>query len=200
MSNLSPFRKSLLTASIAAWTLALAPAGHAQGMADQAAAGAQKTDKAADLKREETELRDAARANPEDAGAHLKLIRHYLKVGNYPAAEAEARAIQPVGNARDETEALLARALYFEGKTDELIDQIKPADRQPDDESEVRLRLGLAHFDLRELDEAEPLLRDAVRLDPDFMATTSRPCQFFNGHELTSRSAPADRGGARNRS
>jgi cellulose synthase operon protein C len=179
VSNLARIRKSVATASIAAWVLAAAPAGYAATASDQAAGGAQKAGTAADSSREETELRNAVRANPNDPDAHIKLARHYLNVGNFSAAEAEAREARRSGGSDDDTVPLLAWVLLAQNKTNQLITQIKPADREPTGESTVRLSLGLAHFHLREFDAAEPLLRDAARLDPDSWRAHLGLARFF---------------------
>src|SRR5665213_4035188 len=47
-----------------------------------------------DLKGAEIQLRNAVRANPEDAKTHIELGEVYLRLGNYVAAEAEARQAQ----------------------------------------------------------------------------------------------------------
>jgi putative PEP-CTERM system TPR-repeat lipoprotein len=126
-----------------------------------------KANDANDLRREEIELRNAVRANPGDPENHVKLGRLYIEIGNFPAVEAEAREAVKDGGGVDETAPLLAEAMLNQGKLSQLLDEIKPADRDPSAEAEVRLNLGLAHLGLREESDAEPLLKDAVRLDPE---------------------------------
>ena len=152
----------LLTLATAAFTLTAVPAGHAADALDPT----QKTDTAADLLRRETELRTALKANPNNADAHLQLGRIHLDKGNWTAAAAEARAARSSGTRNDEADALLAWALYLEGKSNVLFRQVEPGQREATSESMVRMSLGLAYLYLFDFDRAEPLLRDAVRLDP----------------------------------
>ena len=165
MSQVTIFGTALFAASIAAGGLATAPSIHAQ-TAPVAAAPAQPADMAAERKARETELRAEVRANPNDPNPHDKLAHFYAAVGNYPAAEAELRELRRISGPTDDSDAMLARLLLLEGKTANLFNEIKPADRQPKAKSVVRLTLGQAHYRMREIGAAEPLLRDAVRLDP----------------------------------
>jgi cellulose synthase operon protein C len=151
----------LLAVATVAFALAAVPAGHA---AD--APPAQKTDTAEDLSRRETELRSALKANPNNAEAHLQLGRIYLDKGNWTAAVTEARAARGSATQKDAADALLAWALFLQGTVDSLFREIEPGQREAGAESRVRMSLGLAHLNLFEFNSAEPLLRDAVRLDP----------------------------------
>jgi predicted Zn-dependent protease len=168
VSQLGYFRTALLAASLAAGALAGAPRIAAQ-TAPVDAAGAPPTDMAAERQRREAELRDAVRANPNDTDARNKLAHFYSAIRNYPAAEAELRESRRIDASNDDTVAQLAWVLSREGKTDALFDQIKPADREPSAEASIRLCLGLTHFSLREIDAAEPLIRDAVKLNPGYL-------------------------------
>jgi putative PEP-CTERM system TPR-repeat lipoprotein len=161
LPDLTRIHNFLLTLATAAVLLTALPAAHA---ADSPPA--QKTDAAADLLRRETELRNALKANPNDAEAHLHLGRVYLDKGNWTAAAAEARAARSSDTRNDEADALLATALYLQSKYDVLIRQIEPGQREAGAESIVRMNLGLAYLNTFEFDRAEPSLRDAVRLDP----------------------------------
>ena len=116
--------------------------------------------------RRETELRKAPKANPNNAEAHLRLGRLYLDKGNWTAAAAEARAARSSDAGNDEADALLATALYLQNKYEVLFHEVAPGRREAKAESTVRMNLGLAYLYTFEPDHAEPLLRDAVRLDP----------------------------------
>jgi putative PEP-CTERM system TPR-repeat lipoprotein len=150
----------LLALTTAAFALIALPAGHA---AD--APPAQKTDAAADLLRRETELRSVLKANPNKTEAHLQLGQIYIDKGDWVRAEVEARAARGSGARNDQADALLAWALFLQGKSDLLFREVEPGQREPKAESTVRMSLGSAHFSLREFNRAEPLLRDAVTLD-----------------------------------
>jgi tetratricopeptide (TPR) repeat protein len=159
--GLTRINNFLLTLATAAFTLTAFPAGHAADAPNPT----QKTDTAADLLRRETELRNALKANPDNAEAHLQLGRIHLDKGNWTAAAAEARAARSSDTRNDEADALLAWALYLEGKFDVLLRQVEPGQREATSESMVRMTLGLAYVYMFDLDHAEPLLREAVRLD-----------------------------------
>jgi cellulose synthase operon protein C len=120
-----------------------------------------------DLRGAEIQLKNAARANPKDPGPHLELAKLYLKVGNLPAAEAEARLARRDGGKPDDVDPVLADTLLKQNKVNELFDQVKPDNRAPKSESHVRLDLGLMHLELRELDQAKTILTEAATLDPD---------------------------------
>jgi Tfp pilus assembly protein PilF len=158
--RLTSINSFLLVLATAAFALTALPAGHA---AD--APPAQNTDTAADFLRRETELRSAVKADPKDAAAHLELGHLYIDKGDWIGAAAEARAARSIGTRNDEADALLAWALFLQGERDQLF-KIEPGQRNAGAESRVRMSLGLARFDEFEFNRAEPLLRDAVTLDP----------------------------------
>jgi cellulose synthase operon protein C len=160
LPGLTRIKSLFLALATAAFALAALPAGHA---AD--APPAQKTGTAADLLRRESELRSVVKANPNSAEAHLQLGQFYIDKGDWVRAEVEARAARGSGTRNDEADALLAWALFLQGKSDVLFREIEPGQREPKAESTVRLSLGEAHLALGEFNRAEPLLRDAVTLD-----------------------------------
>lgn len=125
----------------------------------------QSTD-AVDLRAQETELRANLSKDPNDAATHLKLGRLYIALANYPGAADQARAAQRSASYRDDADALLSRALFLANQFDPLLSEVKPGNRKPPAESEVRMSLGLALLDTQGADKAAPLLQDAVRLDP----------------------------------
>ena len=118
-----------------------------------------------DLRGAEIQLRNAVRANPNDASLHVELGKLYLKIGNLPAAEVEAREARRAHGSDDAADAVLAEALLRQNKMTQLFQLIQPGNRAAPDEAEVRLALGQAHLGLGEVAQAEPLLRDAERLD-----------------------------------
>lgn len=160
MPGLTRIKSFLLALATAAFALTALPAGHAADTPP-----AQKTDTAADLLRRESELRSVVKANPNNAEAHLQLGHLYIDKGDWVRAEVEARAARGNGTRNDEADALLAWALFLQGKSDVLFREIEPGQREPKAESTVRMSLGLAHLSLGEFNRAEPLLRDAVTLD-----------------------------------
>jgi len=112
-----------------------------------------------DFRGAEVQLRNAERADPDNPDVHVQLAEVYLRLGNYPAAEAEARTARDKGGDEDSVAPVLAEALLDQNKLSQVVNEVKPADRDPAAESVVRLSLGLAHLGLREYAEAEPLLK-----------------------------------------
>jgi len=161
-------RSRTVLAVLLACGMALGAAGRA--VADDAQSyvdAAKKLIDKGDLRGAEVQLRNAVRENPEDAAIHVELAKIYLKLGNLPAAEAEARTARTKGGQEDDVAPILAEALLGQNKLSQLIDQVKPADRDPAAESVVRLSLGLAHMGLQEYHDADSLLVEAARLDPN---------------------------------
>jgi len=120
-----------------------------------------------DAKGAEIQLRNALRSDPDNPDIHIELAKVYLRLGNFASAEAEEREAGHDGGDDDEVAPLLAQTMLLENKMSQLLEQISPGTRTPRAEATVRLSLGLAHLALREYSQAEPLLADAVRLDPD---------------------------------
>jgi putative PEP-CTERM system TPR-repeat lipoprotein len=118
------------------------------------------------LKAAEIELRNAIRETPQDPVLHARLADIYLQLADPAAAEREARdALERKGDEADYIPVLMDAMLRQE-KFADLLDLVKPADRTPALESKVRTALGTAEAGLRDRDQAEKLLREAVKLDP----------------------------------
>src|SRR5208282_790589 len=96
-----------------------------------------------------------------------QLAKLYLRVGNLSAAEAEAHEAQRTHGDDEVVAPILAQTLIQEGKLNELLEQVQPADREAKAEASVRLALGLGHLALGETDKAKDLLADAERFAPD---------------------------------
>ncbi len=144
-------------------TVAVAPGARAED-AQSYIAQAKALLAKGDLKGAEIELRNAVRESPAVAEPHVELAQIYLKLGNLPAAEAEARLARQFKASPNDVDPLLAQALRRESEFTQLFDLVKPDDRDPKRIASSP-RSGLAHLALGEMKEAEPLLRDAERLD-----------------------------------
>jgi cellulose synthase operon protein C len=155
-----------VSASIAALLIAAAPVRSETEVAPSYMADVQAKIAKGDLRGAEIQLRNAARANPNDPLVHIELAKLYLRMPNLPNAEAEARLARQDKGPADDVDPLLAQALLEQQKFTELFRDVKPDDRGDKAEAEVRLTLGLAHLNLQETTEAEPLLAKAESLDP----------------------------------
>lgn len=161
MSGLARILSILQLVGVAGWVLTAAPVVHA---AD--ARAKKETPWAADLHKKEADLRASLKTDPDNASLHVKLGQLYLDEGKVPAAEAQMRAARNNGQ-NDEADGWLAWILLVEGERNVLFTQIKPGDREPHAEAMVRMSLGVAYLDTGSYDNADSMLHDAVRLDPD---------------------------------
>jgi cellulose synthase operon protein C len=119
------------------------------------------------LKAAEIELRNAIRETPQDPLLHARLADVYLQLGDVASAEREARTARDRGGNEADYLPVLADALLRQGKFVDLLDLIKPGDREPVLESKVRTALGTAAAGLHDRARAETLLREASKLDPE---------------------------------
>jgi putative PEP-CTERM system TPR-repeat lipoprotein len=120
-----------------------------------------------DLRGASIELRNAARVAPNNADIHLELAKIYLMLSNLPSAEAEARTALQRNGDEGKIAPVLAEILLRAGKYEALLRDVPAGNRPAAEESAVRLYRGHAYISLHQLTQAEPLMRDAERLDPN---------------------------------
>ena len=118
------------------------------------------------LKAAEIELRNAVRDAPQDPQLRIRLARVYLQLGDPISAEREARAARERNGAEADYLPVLDQALLRQGKFQELSDLVRPSNRPPALESQVRWVLGMAAAGQHDNVRAQSLLQDAIRLDP----------------------------------
>ena len=118
------------------------------------------------LKAAEIELRNAIRETPQDPLLHARLASVYLQLGDAALAEREARTARDRNGNEADYLPVLADALLRQDKFADLVDLVKPGDRDPVLESKVRTALGTAAVGLNDRDRAETQLREAIKLDP----------------------------------
>jgi cellulose synthase operon protein C len=150
--------------------LAAAPVALSTAWADDADSylkNAQALMTKGDVRGASIELRNAARLAPNNADIHLELGKIYLMLANMPSAEAEARtALQRNGN-EAKIASVLAEVLLRAGKYEALLRDVQPGSRSAPEEALVRLYRGHAYLSMHQVAQAEPLMKDAVRLDPN---------------------------------
>ena len=135
---------------------------------------------AGDLKAAVIELKNAVAQSPQDPAIRARLAKVYLELGDAASAEREARTAQERGGDEADFLPILADALLRQYKFDAVSDLIQPGARAPVLESEVRTALGTAAAGLRDLDKAETMLRDAIRLDPSAVRPKIELAQLLN--------------------
>ncbi len=132
------------------------------------------------LKAAEIELKNAVRQSPKDPAIHLRLAEVYLRLGDAASAEREARAAQELNADEADYLPILIDALLGQKKVKDLFGQIEPGDRDPVLESKVRTALGIAAAGLHYDEKVEPMLRDAIRLDPSAVEPGIQLARFLN--------------------
>ncbi|HUC10376.1 MAG TPA: XrtA/PEP-CTERM system TPR-repeat protein PrsT [Stellaceae bacterium] len=118
------------------------------------------------LKAAAIELRNAIREAPQDAKLRARLARLDLQLGDPVSAEREARAAREHNGAEADYLPVLDEALLRQGKFQDLSDLVRPGNRPPALESQVRWALGMAALGQHDRVKAQTLLQDAIRLDP----------------------------------
>ena len=141
------------------------------------------------LKAAEIQLRNAIRDAPQDPVLRARLAEVYLQLGDLPSAEREARAARERNGNEADYLPVLADALLRQQKFADLIDLVRPGDRDPVLESKVRSALGTAAVGLRDGAKAEALLGEAIKLDPGAATPKIELARLLNG----SKSAEADK-------
>jgi cellulose synthase operon protein C len=164
-----------LTIGLGAPNLASAATEETQSYVNDATARIAK----GDIKGAEVQLRNAERGDPTNASINIQLAELYLQLQNLPAAEVEARLARTNKGDPDKVDPVLAQVLLQSGKFNELFRDVKPGDREAKAESRVRMTLGMAHLNLRELDEAKPLLQEAESRDSEAGAPKAAMAQLL---------------------
>jgi cellulose synthase operon protein C len=132
------------------------------------------------LRGAEIELRNAIKEFPNDPAVRARLADVYLQQGNFASAEREARAAGDLGADEKDFLPILADALLRRSQFGTVLAAIQPGSRDPVLESKLRLALGVAATATRDLDRAEEMLRDAVRLDPSAENPKLQLARFLN--------------------
>lgn len=114
------------------------------------------------------ELKNAVQANPDNIAARILLGRAYLEAAQPAAAEKELLAARARGADDSLVAVPLADAYLMQRRFDELLASMPTAGYPLAIESELLLRRGRAHLELRQLDEAEAAFAEALRVRPRF--------------------------------
>jgi putative PEP-CTERM system TPR-repeat lipoprotein len=111
-------------------------------------------------------LKNAVQDDPASAEARLLLGGAYVRVADYPSAEKELKLALDNGADSKDVLPLLGQTYLRQGKFDELLDRVLPADRGVQVESQILAMRAFAHMGKQELDKAESALRQAIALEP----------------------------------
>lgn len=117
------------------------------------------------------ELKNALRRNPDNAEARWLLGQAYLETGDGAAAEKELRRAVELGKNLNEALLPLARALFLQGRQDEMLHLIPVSpDLEPAARADLHVLRGRAYLTQGKLDTAEAESRQALEQDPNSAA------------------------------
>lgn len=127
---------------------------------------AQEYLKGGDYRSAVIQLKNAVRADPDNAAARHALGVAYLRTGDAVSAEKELNAAQQRGFPEDKVASPLAQALLMQGRPEELLKRVPRGQRAAEIEGEVLIWHGYAHGALGDLDAAHGAFEEAARLRP----------------------------------
>ncbi len=145
-----------------AWLGAWPLAAHADYMSN-----ARASMKKGDLKSAQIDLRNAVRADPQNAEAHYWLGRVAFELGDPVAAEREAQAARERGFDPHQAVPLLSQALLAQNKFQDLLDTLKPDGKDPQLDASILVSRGYAQVGLRRPDDAQKSFADAQAAAPN---------------------------------
>src|SRR3954463_8919877 len=144
---------------IAAWIGAFPIAAHADYLST-----AKASLKKGDLKSAQIDLRNAVRADPQNAEAHYWLGRVAYELGDPVASEREAIAARARGFDPHQTVPLLSQALLAQNKFQDVLDQLKPDGKDPVLDAAILVARGYAQVGLKRPEDAQKSFAEAERV------------------------------------
>jgi cellulose synthase operon protein C len=123
--------------------------------------------KKGDLKSAQIDLRNAVRADPQNAEAHYWLGQVTFELGDPVASEREAMAARDRGFDPHQAVPLLARALLAQNKFDELLDRLKPEGKDPLLDASILVFRGYAQINLKRPEDAQKSFAEAEQAAPN---------------------------------
>jgi putative PEP-CTERM system TPR-repeat lipoprotein len=148
----------LLGAWIGVWPLA----AHAANYLAEAHTALRK----GDLRTAQIDLRNAVRADPQNAEAHYYLGQVSLELGDPVAAEHEAAEAQTRGFDPHLAVQLLAESLLAQGRFDDLLNRLKPGGKDANLDASILVFRGYAQIGLKQLDAADKSFAQAEQEAP----------------------------------
>lgn len=148
----------LLGAAIGAWPLA--------ANADYLSS-AQQALKKGDIRGAEIDLRNAVRADPQNAAAHYWLGRVSFQLGDPVAGEREAEAAAARGFDPQLAARLLGESLLAEGKYNDLLQKMQPNGKSADLDATMLVFRGYAEIGLKQPDLAQQDFEQAQKRAPN---------------------------------
>lgn len=119
-----------------------------------------------DLKSAQIDLRNAVRADPQNAEAHFWLGKIVLELGDPVAAEREAKAALDRGYNPQLSVQLYAQSLLSQQKFNDLLAQLQPGGKDGALDAQILVARGFAQLGLRQPDEAQKSFTKAEQAAP----------------------------------
>jgi cellulose synthase operon protein C len=154
--------RSLGWIMMGAWLGAFPIAAHADYLST-----AKASLKKGDLKSAQIDLRNAVRADPQNAEAHYWLGRVTYELGDAVASEREAIAARDRGFDPHQTVPLLSKALLAQNKFQEILNQLKPDGKDPLLDASVLVARGYAQVGLKRPEDAQKSFAEAEQVSPN---------------------------------
>ncbi len=123
--------------------------------------------KKGDLKSAQIDLRNAVRADPQNAEAHFLLGRVSIELGDPVAAEREADAARQRGYDPHQAVPLLTQAMMGQGKYQQLLDTLKPDGKDATLDADILVARGYALIGLKKPDDAQKSFAEAQKAAPN---------------------------------
>ncbi len=136
--------------------------GHAADYMADARSALQK----GDLRTAQIELRNAVRADPQNATARFLLAKVQLELGDPVAAEQQARDAEARGYDRLQTTPLIGQALLMQNRPADLLKQFQPNGKDKKLDAEMLVDRGAAQLALGDLPAAQTSWQQAEQADP----------------------------------
>lgn len=123
--------------------------------------------KKGELKAAQIDLRNAVRADPQNAEAHYWLGRVNFELGDPVASEREAAAALDRGFDPHQVVPLIAQALLAQNKFDELLTRLKPEGKDSALDAAILVSRGYAEVGLRRPADAQKSFAEAEEAAPN---------------------------------
>ena len=160
-------RKIRLAAGLSAIALCVSLAGFPSAAHADYVSNARDSLKKGDLKSAQIDLRNAVRADPQNAEAHFLLGRVSIELGDPVAAEREADAARKRGFDPHQAVSLLTQSMLAQGKYQKLLDDLQPDGKDATLDADILVARGYALIGLKKPDDAQKSFAEAQKVAPN---------------------------------
>ena len=147
---------------VAGWVLLSPGPAWADFMSD-----ARQSMQKGDVKTAVLQLRNAVKADPQNAEARFLLARVHLELGDVVAAQKEAQNARDRGYDPRQVIPLLTQTYLLQGRFREVLQDFRTDGHDPVVDASILVARGYANSGLRNFDEAQQSFAEAEKLAPD---------------------------------